>query len=525
MQVHKPTKSLVLRLRDPAKVTSVIPRSRVVVAEGQQLVQVRHGVDEVRVLNNLGIKAPSPIHYYFDWPMVKGRLPLYPHQRTTAAFIVQNPRCVVLNEMSTGKTVSFISAAEYLMQLGQVKKVLVVGPLSTLHRTWADEVFKTTMHRRVAVLHGTAETRRKLLKNWEKYDYFIINHDGIGVVYDELHKLIRDGHINMVGYDEADALRNAGTTRYKLFRKLVSTPVRLTLMTATPTPTEPSDAWALARLVNPANVPEFFNSFRNQVMRQVTTYKWVPQQDADQKVFAALQPAIRFRTRDCIELPPEVYLDREVELSKAQLAAWEEMRKENVFEQGDTVVTAANAAVKLGKLMQIALGVVYDAEGNPVVLGAPSRVREVCDVIRGSLGKTIVFVPYTAALQYYADEISKEFTVAIVDGSVSANKRAQIFGEFQNMEHPQVLIANPEATSHGLNLAVASTVVWAAPIYKAGVYHQANGRIKRTDQKNHMCIVHLGATKTEWAAYNVLQDRIDTQDGILDMYREFLKGD
>ena len=78
---------------------------------------MRHGVDEVRVLNNLGIRAPSPIHYHFDWPKVKGRLPLYPHQRTTGAFIVQNPRCVVLNEMSTGKTVSFISAAEYLMQL------------------------------------------------------------------------------------------------------------------------------------------------------------------------------------------------------------------------------------------------------------------------------------------------------------------------------------------------------------------------------------------------------------------------
>lgn len=486
---------------------------------------MRHGVDEVRVLNNLGIRAPSPIHYHFDWPKVKGRLPLYPHQRTTGAFIVQNPRCVVLNEMSTGKTVSFISAAEYLMQLGAVKRVLVVAPLSTLHRTWADEVFKTTMHRRVAVLHGTSAARKKLLANYEQYDYFIINHDGIQVVAKELTELVAKGEISIIGYDEADALRNAGTSRYKTFKAIMGqrADTRLVLMTATPTPTEPADAWALARLVNPRNVPEFFTQFKNQVMRQITTYKWVPQKDAEHKVFEALQPAIRFRTRDCIELPPEVYLDREVQLSPAQQKAWDEMRKEGVYESGDAIITAANAAIKMSKLMQIALGVVYDAEGKALVVGAPSRAQEIRDVIRQSVGKVIVFVPYTAALQYYADEVAKEFSVAVVDGSVSPTKRAEIFGEFQNLQDPHVIVANPEAVSHGLNLARASTVIWAAPIFKAGVYHQANGRIKRTDQVNHMAFVHLGASKMEWAAYKVLQDRIDMQETILDLYKEFLK--
>ena len=38
-----------------------------------------------------------------------------------------------------------------------------------------------------------------------------------------------------------------------------------------------------------------------------------------------------------------------------------------------------------------------------------------------------------------------------------------------------------------------------------------------------MAFVHLGASKMEWAAYKVLQDRLDTQEAILDMYKEFLK--
>lgn len=525
MLVHLPTKSLVLRLRDPGRVLEHIPgHSRLIHHDGQPLVQVKHGVDEVRILRNLGFDAPGPILYHFGWPKVRGKFDLRDHQRITADFIVQHPRCVVLNEMSTGKTASFIAACEYLLQTKQVKRALIVAPLSTLQRTWHDEVFRCTMHRKVGVVYGPKAKRLKVLSEIDQYDYLVINHDGIEVVYKELEALVAAGEIDMIGYDEADALRNARTERYRLFSKLVIPLPRLVLMTATPTPSEPTDAWAPARLVNPKNVPAYYSKFRDMVMRQVTPYKWVPTLDAEEIVFQALQPAIRFRTRDCIDMPPEVYVDVECQLSKPQQEAWDELKRDSLALVGDQTVTAANAAVRVAKLLQVALGVVYDQQGVPAVVGCPSRVAETLELIRKSPGKVIVFVPFTGALGYFAEQIGKHYTVEVVDGSVSAGKRDRIFGEFQNLDDPRVLVANPEAMSHGLNLARASTVVWAAPIFKAGVYAQANGRIKRTDQENHMTIAHLGASALEWSAYKVLQDRLDTQESILDLYKEFLKG-
>ena len=59
-------KALLLKLRDPEKVTAVIPKSRVM---GEHNVLVHWGLDEAQVLKNLKIKnVPSPILRSYAWP-------------------------------------------------------------------------------------------------------------------------------------------------------------------------------------------------------------------------------------------------------------------------------------------------------------------------------------------------------------------------------------------------------------------------------------------------------------------------
>ena len=84
MQVHPQSKSLILKLRDPARVTGLIPRARVVPVDGVNYTQVKFGLDEAKVLRNLGIKAPSPIRYFYDWPSKYPR-PM-DHQVSTSEF-------------------------------------------------------------------------------------------------------------------------------------------------------------------------------------------------------------------------------------------------------------------------------------------------------------------------------------------------------------------------------------------------------------------------------------------------------
>ena len=122
---------------------AAIPSARSKVVGGRQLVVLPHRLDEIRVLNNIGVRAPSPILYYYDWP---GRYTPFTHQRQTAAFLTLHRRALVLNDIGTGKSLSALWAADYLMRIGCVHKVLILSPLSTLERVWGDAIFSNFLH-------------------------------------------------------------------------------------------------------------------------------------------------------------------------------------------------------------------------------------------------------------------------------------------------------------------------------------------------------------------------------------------
>ena len=90
--------------------------------------------------------------------------------------------------------------------------------MSTLERTWADEIFNHFPHLTCAVLHGTRDKRIKLLK--QDLDIYIINHDGLSIV----EPALRDRQdIDLVVVDEiAQCARNASTDRWKVINTIVN---------------------------------------------------------------------------------------------------------------------------------------------------------------------------------------------------------------------------------------------------------------------------------------------------------------
>jgi len=65
MLVHTSTKKIVLNLRDPDRVTTVIPTAKKFMYKGHELVAVPHKIEETKMLRNLGFNAPGPIKHYY----------------------------------------------------------------------------------------------------------------------------------------------------------------------------------------------------------------------------------------------------------------------------------------------------------------------------------------------------------------------------------------------------------------------------------------------------------------------------
>jgi SNF2 family DNA or RNA helicase len=521
MIVVEQVKALALKLNNPAAVLASVATAKPLTYKGKGLVIVPHKLDEVRVLRNLGIDAPSPIMHYYDWP---GRWTPYVHQKETAAFLTLVMRGLVLNEIGTGKTDSALWAADYLMKTKKVKKVLIISPLSTLERVWGDAVFTQFFHRKAVVLHGSAEYRKKMLKS--DADFFIINHDGFAIIAKEAI-----GLFDLVIVDEAAVLRNPSTNRYKTFKRWMdmNPDIRLWLMTGTPTPNEPTDAWALAKLVNSPFCTGSYTNFRDQVMTKQGMYRWIPRFDAVHTVQHILQPSIRYNRDECLDLPDTIYSTRKVPLTPEQKKYYDKMLKSFYIELaadriGAVPITAVNEAVKLGKLVQIACGVAYDDAGNNVELDCSPRIKEVVDLIEQAGEKVIVFVPLTGTLEMLERELAKKFTVAVVNGNVSATKRNIIFQNFQDDIDPHVLLAHPATMAHGLTLTSASTIIWYGPITSNEQYVQANGRVERIGKRHVSNVIHIEGTELEHKMYQRLKNKQALQGLLLELIQQKTKG-
>lgn len=513
MLVVEKAKALALKLNNPNRVLDSIPTAKPLEVRGTQIVVAPHRLDEVKVLRNLGIKAPSPILHYYDWP---GQYAPFEHQRQTAAFLTLHQRCLVLNDLGTGKTQTALWAADYLIKTKKVRKVLILSPLSTLERVWGDGIFTSLVHRKFVVLHGTAERRLKLLKT--DVDFYIINHDGFPIIKDECH-----GVFDLVTVDEAAVLRNPSTQRFKQFRKWIDNNphVRLWLMTGTPTPNAPTDAWALAKLVGSPHLTKTFTAFREQVMMKVGQWKFVPRPESAEIVKHILQPAVRYTRDECFDLPETIVQTRQVELTAEQKKHYTQMLRHFVTEAAaEGTITAVNEAVKIQKLVQIACGVAYGDDGRHISLDCSPRVNLVKEVIEEAGEKVIVFVPLTGTLHMLEQELSKHWSVGVVNGEVSANERNRIFHGFQYEKDPHVLIAHPGTMAHGLTLTSASTIIWYGPVNSNEIYVQANGRIERIGKRNVSNVVHIEATDLEHRMYERLKNKQKLQGLLLDLIKE-----
>lgn len=515
MLIRKDKRALILKLRNPSRVTTVVPTAKLVTHEGDTLVAVPHRPDEVKVLRNLGFNPPDPMQYYYKWP---GRFKPFSAQTETANFLSMHDRAFCLNSMGLGKTVTSLWAYDFMRDCKMIKKALIVCPLSTMERTWADEIFKTFPHLNATVVYGTRERRKKLLA--QNADLYIINTDGLKTIEEDLSK--RED-INLVIVDEIAMFRNAGTERWKILNNICNkqTPRRVWGLTGAPTPHEPTDAWAQCRIVVPANpdVPKYFGKFRDVVMKQLTQFKWVPRSDAADTVKQIMQPSVRFALDDCIDLPEQTFTTRDVEMTKEQKEAYKDMLDKLIMEYQGGEVLAVNEAVKANKLVQIACGVAYGKDGEYVHIPNKPRIDVLKELIEESDGKVLVFVPLTGVLEHVVDELKNDWDVAAVHGATSKHERDQIFGDFQKTDRIRVIVANPATMSHGLTLTAATTVIWYAPIHSNDVYEQACARVRRPGQTRTTVIAHIAGSDIERRIYRRLQNKQKLQGALLDMMK------
>ncbi len=490
------------------------------------MVGVPATLQNLQRLRSINYPIVPPMERY-DWPHHPTKTP-WEVQKTTANFMVSHPRSFVLNGMRTGKTLSSLWAADFVMShypRGSFKAI-IVSTLKTLRLVWGNSIFENFIGRRTfSIVHGTAEQRMKALE--KEADFYIINHDGLttglkrrGTKYepDGLLKALMARHdIRMVIVDECSAYKNHTTGRWHALDFACRNKEYLWMMTGTPTPQGPMDAYGQARMMGTTR--ESMTAVKLRLMYQVSQFKWLPRPGAAEEAKKLLSPSIRFVQTDVFDSPPLLTMPIEAPLSKQQREFYEKLKKELRLEMTKGRIDVAHEGALRMKLIQIACGAVYDTNKTTHNLDVAPRMEALKEVIEEADGKVIVFAPLTNVLHLLCSSL-KDYGALLVNGEIGPSEADRRLHEFNTNPAARVLVAHPGPVARGLDLTAAATIVWYCATDRTEDYLQANERINGINQTRKRTIVQLSSTPVEREIFKRLENNESMQGVILQMARD-----
>jgi SNF2 family DNA or RNA helicase len=154
-----------------------------------------------------------------------------------------------------------------------------------MQSAWEADLFKFAMHRTCAIAHSYSKEKR-IQAIQSDADFVIINYDGLEIIKDE----ISNAKFDLIVVDEANAYKNVQTKRWKILASVIRPETWVWMLTGTPASQSPTDAYGLAKLINPTGVPKFFGAFRDMVLQKITQFKWIPKPSSERVVHQVLQP-------------------------------------------------------------------------------------------------------------------------------------------------------------------------------------------------------------------------------------------
>jgi hypothetical protein len=420
-------------------------------------------------------------------------------QHDAIPFLVEHPEAGLWAEVGTGKTVAALTAAKRLIDRFDVRRILVIGPRLVAERVWNAEVAEWAhLHGlRVSRIVGTPEERNRALE--ADADIYTVTRDNVvwleGLFIDlKAKRQIRRWPWDLVILDECQSFKSQSSKRFKSLRRLRRLFTRIWLLTGSLMPNGYRDLWSQMHLLDGgkrlgtsegAYLARFFNKEVNDGIPSYTL-----KEGAAQEIDAIIGTAF-FVMRDAQPPAPTNFIT--VALSKDERKLYSKMVRTSVLQHAGAQITAVNAGVLWGKLLQMANGAVYD--DTHVWHEIHRRKLDALWELLESLPKPVI-IGY--GFVHDIERVFRDFPqdlgrlgVLRTGKSLDAWRRGEIdYG-----------IMHPGSAGHGLNdlyVSGAENLVWFGFTSNREFYDQLNGRLagghRRTGRK--VCIHHIVAEGT-----------------------------
>jgi len=460
----------------------------------------------------------------------------FEHQRKYLERFWKRPVAALFADMGTGKSFMVINNIAMLYDVGKINSALVIAPKG-VYRNWVDQ--ELPKHLPDHIISRTAlwtpsprKAEKAELDNlWEVTEdlkILVMNVEALstakGMEYAKRFAMFTKCFMVI---DESTTIKTPTAKRAKNVVKVGTHALYRRIMTGSPVTRSPMDLYQQCDFLSNdcLDSPSFY-AFRARYAILIEKHmgshsfkKIVGYRKLDELKEKLDRFSYRITKEECLDLPPKVFVKREVQLTKEQMKAYEEMKTLALamFDKGLT--TTVNALTQLMRLHQITCGHSKLDDGTEISIPT-KRTEELLSVIEETSGKVIIWANYRHDIESIKLELQKEYGMAAVGtyyGDTDEEERRRVVREFQDPESElRFFVGNPRTGGYGLTLTAASTVVYYSNSFDLEVRLQSEDRAHRIGQTKSVTYVDLMVPGTiDEKIVKALRDKIDIANEVL----------
>ncbi len=444
-------------------------------------------------------------------PGIKARL--FSYQTEGVAFLASRGRALLADDMGLGKTMQAISAASWLADHANVKKVLVVCPASLKHQ-WVREIEKFTL-RPVQIIQGVVEDRQVQYR--ADALFYIVNYE---LVLRDLSVICETLKPDLLILDEAQRIKN---WRTKIASTIKLIPSRYVfVLTGTPLENRIEDLYSLLQVIDARVLGPLWRCLLDfhviDERGKVIGYRNLS--ELRQRISSVMLRRNRSLVSDQLPERTEVTLDvpmtdvqQEIHGSAMSGAGnLARIAKRRLLTPGES--NKLMASLQQARMVCNAAGLVDKVtEGSPKLDELSRLLEELC---LQSNHKVVVFSQW-AMMTEMVESLVRSLGLGSVRlyGGIPTHKRGELMDKFQNDDSVQVFIST-DAGGVGLNLQAGSALINLDMPWNPAVLDQRIARIHRLGQKKKVQIfILLAEDSYEQQVASLVKGKRDLFDNVI----------
>ena len=434
---------------------------------------------------------------------------LHDYQNKMIDRLTTQPVNYLALQMGLGKSVTTLTAISDTLKVKNHFKTLVIAPKRVALTTWHNEIkdWEHLNHLTYSIIAGKTLPKRKEALD-KDVDIYIINRENIPWLVDYLGA---KWPFKWVVVDEASSFKSHSSKRFKKLRTVRGLIKRVTLLSGTPSPQGLTDLWSQIFLLDKGQrLGKTVTAFRNRWFKQdYMGYSYIAHDFSEKQIHAAISDVmVSMKAADYLELPKLNEITMKVPLPPKVQKQYNELSENLILEIGETEITAPEAAVLAGKMLQMANGAIYDEERNVIHLH-DCKIEALKEIVEDNPDEQFL-VAYN--FKHDLARLKQAFPYAEMIEDDSTVKR------WSNSEI-KMLLAHPASCGHGLNLQKnpkGNTAIWFGLNWSLELRQQMDARLYRQGKTRPVTIIDLVAENTiDERVLQALKDKCTTQNALM----------